>query len=80
MVSPFRDGKRPSDKASLSVIRLPTLESGRVEKIRKEIARQEGVSSVTVDLLRGVAVVEYDPDEIELEEIRTLVRLQSFDQ
>jgi copper chaperone CopZ len=57
----------------MSVLRLWTNQSGPAEGIRLELSRQKGVSHVDVDLLKRLILVEYDPNEISIEQIRAII-------
>lgn len=61
----------------MSVIRLPTVESGVVEGIKQKLSMHDGVSSIDYDLLRRVLTVEYNPDSITVEQIRGIIDYRS---
>lgn len=71
--SPQGANRDEHKRRSLSIIWLWTIQSRQVEGIRREIARQKGVSGIDIDLLSRQIRIEYDPDQIALEEIRAIV-------
>ena len=57
---------------SLSVLHLPR-DSRRAEAVRLDLSKQKGVFRVDVDWLKNTITLEYDPDLITLQEIRTRI-------
>jgi hypothetical protein len=72
-----RLGRDPSSGASKrlsqSVLHLGADQAGSAKAIGSELLSQRGISSVDIDILRRAILVEYDPDQISFEVIRSII-------
>jgi copper ion binding protein len=67
-------------KPKVAMISLPTIQcSTCVETIQKTVGKVEGVQSVSVDLKKKTAHVDFDPSKTSLEKIEKAIAAAGYD-